>query len=469
MMMVKISFLIPVYNQSEELRKCINSITQYSGDDIEIVVSDDCSTEDLEGIVAYFHDNRIKHYRNNTNVGLDGNILFGISKCRGEFVFLLRTRDCIISEAIDGLIDAIDNKPDVVCISGTCLDDDGIPRVFYEDKLFDKGTEALEAHYMLPFHPSGFAFKRSFIDCALFEKYLKNYPYPRVWFMVDRLIRLYLTMCGDFYIMSNPLWVYTYTSRNPQKTVHKLNGENIYSQSNIRNRYKSELQFIFGELSEDNRGETVNRCFSYWLEHATWWYLFVSENKSLQEHYGCYDGKKIDINKERDDFLAFSDSLEREFNIGQEFKLYVKQAVQENIDYRIIKEEIKEKEAETIKSFKQMLWDARVDENDIGTALVERLKKRGISRIGIYGMGYIGKEIWNELKNNPSISITRICDQRYPCRMQLNGDTIAIPPSDISLGDVDLWLITSIRYFNEIIKTLPEADKKESIETLLTE
>lgn len=50
--MIKISFCIPVYNQTELVRQCIRSIIEYKGLDIEIVISDDCSTENIEELVV---------------------------------------------------------------------------------------------------------------------------------------------------------------------------------------------------------------------------------------------------------------------------------------------------------------------------------------------------------------------------------------------------------------------------------
>ena len=59
-----ISFCITVYNQSELVKKCIDSIVSYKGNDIEIVVSDDNSSENIRELLYTYHDDRIKYYVN---------------------------------------------------------------------------------------------------------------------------------------------------------------------------------------------------------------------------------------------------------------------------------------------------------------------------------------------------------------------------------------------------------------------
>lgn len=85
--MIKISFCIPVYNQTELVRQCIRSIIEYKGLDIEIVISDDCSTENIEELVRQIDDPRVRYYKNADNLGHDRNIIASFSRAKGDLYF----------------------------------------------------------------------------------------------------------------------------------------------------------------------------------------------------------------------------------------------------------------------------------------------------------------------------------------------------------------------------------------------
>src|SRR3954470_13305492 len=64
-----ISVLISTYNRSRLLRRAINSVLMQDFRDFEIIVIDDCSTDDTRDVMASFTDTRIQYFRNETNVG----------------------------------------------------------------------------------------------------------------------------------------------------------------------------------------------------------------------------------------------------------------------------------------------------------------------------------------------------------------------------------------------------------------
>ena len=86
--MTRISVLVPVYNTSQYLRECLDSIIQQTFTDIEIICVDDCSTDNSQEILQEYakKDNRIKIYKNDVNVGssITRNILF--SKATSPFI-----------------------------------------------------------------------------------------------------------------------------------------------------------------------------------------------------------------------------------------------------------------------------------------------------------------------------------------------------------------------------------------------
>ena len=66
--MPRLSFILPAY-KGRYLAEAVRSILAQTFRDFELVVVDDCSPEDLQGVVAEFFDPRLKYVRNEQNIG----------------------------------------------------------------------------------------------------------------------------------------------------------------------------------------------------------------------------------------------------------------------------------------------------------------------------------------------------------------------------------------------------------------
>ncbi len=92
-----LTLAIPTYNRAESLRarllEFVTQIERLALTDVEIVVSDNCSTDSTPQVcadVAVAHpDLRLRYFRNATNLGFDGNVnaLFGHAQGRYVWTF----------------------------------------------------------------------------------------------------------------------------------------------------------------------------------------------------------------------------------------------------------------------------------------------------------------------------------------------------------------------------------------------
>jgi glycosyltransferase involved in cell wall biosynthesis len=64
-----ISIIIPTYNQENLISDAIESVLMQDYDNFEIIIADDCSTDNTKNIVNSYTDPRIKYYKNSTNLG----------------------------------------------------------------------------------------------------------------------------------------------------------------------------------------------------------------------------------------------------------------------------------------------------------------------------------------------------------------------------------------------------------------
>ena len=87
---------------------------------LEIVVSDNCSTDDTEAVVAGFAAPRIRYFRQRTNIGANNNFNFCLAQARGAYFLLLHDDDLIDRDFVQTCIDAVRGDTSIgVILTGT--------------------------------------------------------------------------------------------------------------------------------------------------------------------------------------------------------------------------------------------------------------------------------------------------------------------------------------------------------------
>lgn len=89
----RVSVCVPTYNRSRFLGECLESILRQSFADYELVILDNCSTDDTEAVVRKFRDPRIRYLRNSENVGQIGNLNRCVEVAEGEFICVFHDDD----------------------------------------------------------------------------------------------------------------------------------------------------------------------------------------------------------------------------------------------------------------------------------------------------------------------------------------------------------------------------------------
>ena len=85
----KVSVLMTTYNGAAFIRDSVNSVLRQSFRDFELLVVDDCSTDETASILATYADPRLRLVRPAQNVGIVGARNLGFSECSGEYIAAL--------------------------------------------------------------------------------------------------------------------------------------------------------------------------------------------------------------------------------------------------------------------------------------------------------------------------------------------------------------------------------------------
>lgn len=97
-----ISVIIPCYNRADVVEKAINSALAQTYQNLEIIIVDDASTDNLAGILKIFTGNeRIRVIRNTTNQGAGESRNVGVQAARGEYIAFLDSDDEWLPEKLE--------------------------------------------------------------------------------------------------------------------------------------------------------------------------------------------------------------------------------------------------------------------------------------------------------------------------------------------------------------------------------
>lgn len=97
-----VTIAIPTYNRANlYLTQAIESAINQTYPNLEIIISDNCSTDDTEMVIRSFKDPRIRYFRQEKNIGGNNNFNFCLKQARGEYFLLLMDDDLIDSDFIE--------------------------------------------------------------------------------------------------------------------------------------------------------------------------------------------------------------------------------------------------------------------------------------------------------------------------------------------------------------------------------
>lgn len=110
-----VSIGIPAYKVAF-LKDAISSALNQTYTNIELIVVDDCSPEDIEGIIKDFSDSRIRYYKNTANLGKKDpskNWNKCLEYAKGDFFALLCDDDTYESSFVEEMLELARTYPDV--------------------------------------------------------------------------------------------------------------------------------------------------------------------------------------------------------------------------------------------------------------------------------------------------------------------------------------------------------------------
>jgi glycosyltransferase involved in cell wall biosynthesis len=119
------SVCIPTYNTAKYIGEAIESVLQQTFTDFEIIVSDNCSTDNTEELVSQFKHDKIQYFKNERNLQAYPNVSLAIQRARGRYVKILCADDKLSPFCLQVIYEQLKKhefKPGGVCVGYSRLE-----------------------------------------------------------------------------------------------------------------------------------------------------------------------------------------------------------------------------------------------------------------------------------------------------------------------------------------------------------
>lgn len=253
---IKVSVIIPNYNHARYLDQRIQSILNQTYQDYEVIILDDCSTDNSCDVISKYRDNpHISQIIVNEN---NSGSTFkqwdkGIRLAKGEIIWIAESDDYCEPNFLEEMIKQWDCNPNCAIIQSSCffVDEHGLPCVNLNKKytgqsIFLKGDEAIKKHLI---------YGGSYINnasAATFRKDIaKDIPSDYMDYKAsgDRLFWIHMLEKGDICTVDKPLNYYRQHIKNVSFSKEK---DGTQCRENYRiNRYLHEKKYISGRLRDN--------------------------------------------------------------------------------------------------------------------------------------------------------------------------------------------------------------------------
>ena len=166
-----LSICIPTYNRAKYVDRCLREITKLKHKNIEIIISDNCSSDNTAELVQNYNinDKRVRYFCNDTNLGQTVNVTKCFELSRGRYIYITSDEDLINLDFFEKILDdLIKYSPSLVFGSIAFENNKNKFSDKEQDKIFSSiANIKLPERYAFRGYISGIIYKA---DCLNIEK-----------------------------------------------------------------------------------------------------------------------------------------------------------------------------------------------------------------------------------------------------------------------------------------------------------
>lgn len=251
----KVSVCMTAYNQEAFIRQAIEGVLSQRTDfQLELVISDDCSSDatgDICAEYAWRFPEKIRYIRREKNLGMMANFVVTLDECNGKYIAVCEGDDYWVDNSkLQQQADLMEKHPDVsLCCHGhlTLKDDRKVSSESLDgpNVIFFDGNDYLRRPFS---HTASFFFRNA----------LRPHPFP-IWYRDlklagDHFLVLFLSVNGRIAYINKILSAFRTHAASYSNSVRLLE---------IKNDYLRNLE-LFDKYSDGRFTKTINIVKKKW-------------------------------------------------------------------------------------------------------------------------------------------------------------------------------------------------------------
>jgi glycosyltransferase involved in cell wall biosynthesis len=124
---VKVSVIVLTYNRAHMVPETIDSILNQTYPDFELIIVDNCSTDDTEKVIAGYTDRRIRYLKNDNGGLIAVNRNYGLKRARGEYIAFCDDDDLWLPDKLEKQLREFgkDERLGLVCTNAVLFSEAG--------------------------------------------------------------------------------------------------------------------------------------------------------------------------------------------------------------------------------------------------------------------------------------------------------------------------------------------------------
>ena len=192
------------YNEARFLRTSLDSLLAQDYPHIELIISDNCSTDETETICREYaaRDSRIHYHRQTQNIGSAENSIHVLNLASGKYFMWASGHDLWSPTLISACCSLLESHPAAALAYGSAdwIDEDGLAWNKESGWYDSRGLEAMQRFFMVFWgnaHP---------ILGLIRTRYLRELPKIHACVGSDQIVLAELALKGDFLHASDARW-----------------------------------------------------------------------------------------------------------------------------------------------------------------------------------------------------------------------------------------------------------------------
>ncbi|WP_274369925.1 glycosyltransferase [Morganella morganii] len=246
-----ISFILVSYNQEKYIEAALLSVLEQDYSNIEIIVSDDGSTDKTKDIIRSHHNDNFTFLDNKENKGLIENLNIAFSYAKGEYVVAMAGDDISLPHRTSTIVKYFDDHPDVYCIYSNTIDIDSDNKEIISSSCglkYNKrnGKMTVNSHILNDLGVLGCS--------AAYKQCLVDEPLPLSVPSEDKILTLRALLKGEVGFIHEPLVKYRLGTGISNNTNQRSLSQYIKRVHNIIRTYNGYLKdkSISTQISNDD-------------------------------------------------------------------------------------------------------------------------------------------------------------------------------------------------------------------------